>query len=233
AIFYTAAVWRWNSSLETGNFVPEGETAPAKLAESRIQTAPSSLCQFSYALDTHRDKTLWEAQQAFETYIKDIPGFNKSKKTRRAWQDGADGSRSAYVMSAQMFFKRTRSTAKREASVKYVLHPWIEAASKTTSYFPNPDRPSLFEAAKGRLMNISECDPAYIRTGDLVWISFFAEFIIGLNNWSTTFTPYEVVRVATVSPDLVGEGLSVSDEDEDPRPCLAAGLAFNIREFPT
>lgn len=28
AIFYTAAIWLWNSDLETGNYAPNGETAP-------------------------------------------------------------------------------------------------------------------------------------------------------------------------------------------------------------
>ena len=36
AILHTAAIWRWNSDLETGNYVPAGEIAPAKLAESRV-----------------------------------------------------------------------------------------------------------------------------------------------------------------------------------------------------
>ena len=36
ARFYTAGIWRWNSSLETGNYVPPGETPPARLAESRM-----------------------------------------------------------------------------------------------------------------------------------------------------------------------------------------------------
>lgn len=36
AIFYTAAVWMWNSDLETGNFVPPGATALGKVSESRL-----------------------------------------------------------------------------------------------------------------------------------------------------------------------------------------------------
>ncbi|KAH9887374.1 hypothetical protein C8Q73DRAFT_606404, partial [Cubamyces lactineus] len=205
AILHTAAIWRWNSDLETGNYIPVGEVAPAKLAESRVQTTPSSVCQFSYAFDTRHDKALWDAQRAFEELAQATPGFNKGNKSRRTWQDGNDASVTAYVMSAQMFFKRTKFTSKREASVSYTLHPWISHATKTTSYFANPDRPKFFEPFKDELRAIEDCDPDHIRTGDLVWISFFAEFIVGLNNWSTTFTPYEIVRVGSVAPELVGD----------------------------
>lgn len=36
AVFTTAAVWRWSTDLDTGNYVPEGETAPEKLLEARV-----------------------------------------------------------------------------------------------------------------------------------------------------------------------------------------------------
>ncbi len=156
--------------------------------------------------------------------MKDIPGFNKSKKLRRAWQDGSDTSRTVYVMSSQMFLKRTPSHSKKEADVEYPLHPWIETVKRTTSYFPNPDRPEFLEPSRGHLVSISECDPPHIRTGDLVWITFFAEFIIGLNNWSTAFTPFEIIRVGAVTPDLVGDGLSGAAEEDVPRPRLGAGF---------
>ena len=35
AVFFTAAVWLWNSNLETGNFVPEGEF-PLKPSKMRM-----------------------------------------------------------------------------------------------------------------------------------------------------------------------------------------------------
>ncbi|KAI0359247.1 hypothetical protein OH77DRAFT_1374941, partial [Trametes cingulata] len=204
AVFHTVGIWRWNSDMETGNYVPHGESAPAKLAESRIQSEPGSLCQFSYAIGTNHDKTLWEAQTVFEKLATSTKGFNRSKKTRRSWQNGSN-TNSPYVLSSQMFLKRTQFTSRKEASVSYPLHPWIANAAKNTSYFPNPDRPAVFEPLGSRLCDIKDCNPPYLRTGDLVWISFFVEFIIGMNNWSTTFTLYEFVRVGTVSPDLVGD----------------------------
>lgn len=39
AVFYTAAVWTWNSDMQTGNFVPAGAAAQTKIAESRLYVA--------------------------------------------------------------------------------------------------------------------------------------------------------------------------------------------------
>lgn len=168
--------------------------------------------------------------QAFETYVTNVPEFNVHRKLRRSWQDGSDTSSSIYQMSGQMFVKRSKFTSLREQTVAYPLHPWVETASKTSSYFPNPDRTRFLEPSNGVLVNISECDPPYIRTGDFVCISFFSEFIIGNNNWSTTFTPYEVIRVATVSPDLVGDGKGGDFEPDQPREGVIAGQRFLMRK---
>ncbi len=85
AIFYTVGIWRWNSHLETGNFVPKGKPVPERLAEDRMyaestltrslqwlltraysQSDPNNLCQISYAFDTFKDKSLWIAQRVSE-----------------------------------------------------------------------------------------------------------------------------------------------------------------------
>lgn len=86
-------------------------------------------------------------------------------------------------MSAQIFSKRSRYSGKREASIKYPLHPWItEATKKPSVYYANPDRPKIFQAVHGALQNITESgQPPYLKTGDLVWLSFSVEFIIGLH----------------------------------------------------
>ncbi|KAJ8457466.1 hypothetical protein ONZ51_g11514 [Trametes cubensis] len=232
AIFHTAAVWRWNSDMETGNYVPIGEVAPTKLVESRIQNEPGTLCQFSYAVDTQHDKSIWAAQQLLEKYVQSVKGFNPHKKSRRPWQDGSNRNE-VYVFSAQMSFKRTKYTARKEASLQYTLHPWIADVVAKTSYFANPDRPSLFEPRAGKLIDLKDCETPHLRTGDLVWIGFYVEFIIGLNHWSTTLTPYEIVRVATVTPSLVGDGQYFDDGMDVPRQRLQAGDVIPISEdFP-
>ncbi|KAI0328307.1 hypothetical protein GY45DRAFT_1255183 [Cubamyces sp. BRFM 1775] len=225
-MFHTAAIWRWNSDLETGNFVPPDAEVPAKLAEARI--TPGSLCQFSYAIDTQRDKSVWAAQKAFEDYVQGVDGFNRSHKPRRPWQDGNEAYSHVYVLSAQMFFKRTRYTSRKEASVSYTLHPWIEEVRSKTPYFPNPDRPRLFEPHGNVLRALEESELPHLKTGDLVWISFYVEFIIGVNNWSTTFTPCEVVRVGRVAADLVGDMTPTEDGEDEPRGMLKAGDKFSF-----
>lgn len=161
--------------------------------------------------------------QTFEAYVQTMPGFNKSRKLRRSWQDGNDPNITVYVMSAQMFIKRTKFTAKRELSIQYPLHPWISAAAQSSPYFPNPNRPAFLEPSNGVLVDMASCNPGHIRTGDLVWVSFSVEYIIGMNNWSATFTPLDIVRVASVSPDLVGDRQGVDNDDDEPRIRLVPG----------
>ncbi|PIL26208.1 hypothetical protein GSI_11963 [Ganoderma sinense ZZ0214-1] len=227
ATFWTAGIWRWNSHLETGNYVPPGEVAPARLAEGRIQRVPNNLCQFSYGIDTSHDDSLWKAQAKFEDYIVKVNGFNPHQKDRREWQNGA-GNQHSFVFSSQMFVKRTSYTRAKEASRSYSLHPWVAGATKKgTEFFANHERPEMFEPdAAGGLRPLSECYPPSLKLGDLVWLSFSAEFFIGGKYWSTSFVPYEFVRVGTVALDLLPEIRKEFDPDdvEVPRERLGAGM---------
>ncbi|KAI9056624.1 hypothetical protein FKP32DRAFT_1585545, partial [Trametes sanguinea] len=229
AILTTVGVFRWGYDPEVGNFVPKGATASARIPESRIQNEPNYLCQFSYGIDTHRDKHVWHAQKAFEDYVQSLDGFNKAQKSRRTWQDGstANNTNSVYTFMSQVFIKRTPTTRHRERLISFELHDWIkQATGPNSSYFANPDRPMLFELRDGELHDIKTCDPPYLRTGDLLWISFGVEFIIGADIWSSTFVPYEIVRVGTVSPDLVGDAIERPSAmaESIPRPRLQVGM---------
>ncbi|KAH9854422.1 hypothetical protein C2E23DRAFT_713065, partial [Lenzites betulinus] len=202
AMFHTAAVWRWNSHLETGNFVPTGAVVETRVAESRVYI--NNLCQFSYAINTHVDQSIWDAQKAFEQFVAKADGFNRTGKKRRPWQDSATPT-SSFVMSSQIFTRRPGGSARKDVQVPYTVHPWIqEAVKKDPNYMPNPARPKMFELSEGALVAIKDCDPPYIAKGDVVWISFAVEFIVGASSWSTTFIPYEIVRVGTAAADLLG-----------------------------
>lgn len=118
-------------------------------------------------------------------------------------------------------------TSHRERDISYNLHPWIAAATGPKSgFFANPDKPKIFELCNDELRAIEECSPPYIKKGDLVWMSFSVVFIIGTDAWSTTCVPFEIVRVGTVSPDLLGISGSSGGgtEVEVPRAQLKAGL---------
>ncbi|RDX42575.1 hypothetical protein K466DRAFT_454119, partial [Polyporus arcularius HHB13444] len=206
AVFTSVGLWRWNSDLETGNFVPIGHPAPEHLAEERIQATPNNLCQFSYALDTEKDKGLWVAQKAFEELVSKEKDFNIHKKDRRVWQSGAEGNDNIFILTSQVFCKRTPYTRVREAGIQYELHDWIaQATAKPKEYFANPDRPAFFEPRDGKLRPMKECQPPYPKLGDLMWFSFVVEIFIGTKNWITKFVPLEFVRVGRVSTDLLGE----------------------------
>ena len=172
-------------------------------------------------------KRCTDALQKFEEYIVNVNGFNPHQKERREWQNGF-GPLHSFVFSSQMFVKRTTYTRAKEASRSYELHPWIAAATKKgMEYFPNNERPEIFEPdAGGGLRPLSECYPPTLKLGDLVWVSFSVEFFIGGKFWSTSFVPYEFVRVGTVALDLLPEIRKEFDQDdvEAPRERLGAGM---------
>ncbi|KAH9848706.1 hypothetical protein C2E23DRAFT_738930 [Lenzites betulinus] len=233
AIFHTAAIYRWGTNDETGNFVLSGKQAESGVPD---RTEPSTLCQFSYGIDTHRDKTIWKAQKAFEEYVAGVQGFNKAQKKRRPWQDGttAEKPNSMFVFNSQVFVKRNQATKHREAHIPYELHDWIKAVtvdSPRSEYFANPDRPALLEPQQGQLCSIKKSSPPAMQKGDLVWMSFSVQFIIGSDTWSTTFVPYEIVRVGTVAQDLVGEPdrPAAIVEAAVPRGRLQVGMKVDMR----
>ncbi|KAI9069789.1 hypothetical protein FKP32DRAFT_1559045 [Trametes sanguinea] len=205
AVFYTAAIWMWNSDMETGNFVPVGQEATAKIAENRIQHHPNTLCQFSYAVDTVVDKTLYNAQKKLEEYVTAQPNFNRMKKPRRKWQEGEGSYDSTYIFVSPVFIRRGVYTWKRERLISYALHPWIQDATGPGSqFFANPDRPRVFEAVGGVLHDIAGCVPSSLQFGDLVWISFTVDFAVGGAAWNPNFKPVEIVRVGSVATSLIG-----------------------------
>ncbi|KAI0716618.1 hypothetical protein C8Q76DRAFT_616577, partial [Earliella scabrosa] len=232
AVFHTAAVWQWNAHLETGNFVPLGQTAPRGLREARIQTMPSNLCQVDYTINTEYDGSIFEAQKKLEGLVSSRPGFNKGNKPRREWQQGGEGYGQSFVFSSQLFVKSWKRTRNGSGELPYDLHPWIAEAIADTDWRPNPDRPSIFDCVDGRLVSINEAQPPYLKRYDLVWISFFVQFIVGQNAWSPTFTPLEIIRVGTVPEELIDvqDTESAYVEEVEPKRRLKAGDTFVFGE---
>ncbi|KAI0683361.1 hypothetical protein C8T65DRAFT_595191, partial [Cerioporus squamosus] len=236
AIFHSVGMWRWNSPLETGNFVPSGQSAPERLAEERIQSTANYRCQLSYGLDTASDKSLWEAQKARQDFIRTEKGFNVHGKERRKWQSGDDGNDSMFVLTSQLFCKRTIYSRPKEARIKYPLHPWIaEATGKDSEFFANPDRPKMLDVGppgQPELIDVKQTSSPYMKVGDLVWFSFIVEFFIGSNYWITNAIPLEFVRVGRLSPELLASvrGVQVGEEELAPLDRLGVGQKFELRE---
>lgn len=136
--------------------------------------------------------------------------FNKLGKSRRPWQN-SNNPQPNYVMNSNIFVRQSAVSEEKKANFPYTLHPSIAQAIKANpAYMANPDRPRIFELVKGRLTAIQRCNPPYLARGDLLWLSFSAEFVIGGGAWTTTFIPYEIVRVGSVSPNLIGGASTTS-----------------------
>lgn len=169
----------------------------------------------------------------FEEFVQKEKDFNPHKKERRQWQSGVEGNDSTFILTSQIFCKRTPYTRAKEAGIPYTLHPWIaNATQKPKEYFPNPDRPAFFEPESGELHDMKECTPPYPKLGDLVWFSFIVEFFIGPKNWITNFVPLEFIRVGRVSTDLLAEVRTFEPEDEElqPRNRLTVGQKYGLGE---
>ncbi|PPQ71225.1 hypothetical protein CVT26_011003 [Gymnopilus dilepis] len=219
ALFCHAGVWAWNSPLSTGNYVPEGQSAPEGLPEGRIQNQPNYKCELAYAFDTSVDDSLWKHFRIFEDHVKKQPNFNKGSRKRRSWQSGVDPStRTKYVMGAKLFARRTPLNAKdantadgQEYLVPYEIHPWILEGLRNfpeLHQVPNPHRPMYYDLSEGVLRKLKDTNEPVFQKNDIVRVVFSMAFIIGGINWYPEVIPIEFTRVGklpgymTASADL-------------------------------
>lgn len=136
------------------------------------------------------------------------------------------------MMSSNLVVRRATVSPEVLAQFPYDIHPWIKAATKDNpNYVANPNRPRMFELVQGTLRDIKDCDPPHLSKGDLVWVSFSVEFLIGGQAWSTNFIPYEIVRVGTVSLGLIGGEQNISNVPTAPQRGLQVGLRVPMSEF--
>ena len=134
-----------------------------------------------------------------------MKSFNEHNKPRRTWQDGSK-DQTSFILSSQMFVKRTIFTRKQEKTINFPLHQWVRDATKEGSpYCPNPTKPVVLFPRNGQLRPIEESSVPVLKLGDLVWFTFHVEFFIGTQSWGTTFIPREFVRVGRVSSELLGD----------------------------
>ncbi len=199
------------------------------------QRVPGPRCQFAYAINTKSHKWLFDAQlvreyhdeypitrsdtlQVLDNYISGVKGFmsDPDRRPRREWQSEPDASRApTYVLSSQVFVRKTAGSRKQKP-VKYPLHEWIISATKENSnYLPNPDRPKTLEPHRDTLKEIATSNPPALQRGDFVWISFFVEYIVGTRAWYPAFVPLEIIRVATLAPDVLQSIDEETPADDD------------------
>lgn len=156
--------------------------------------------------------------------------FNRTCKKRRPWQDGT-GNLGTYVFSSNLVVRRAGVDAEKLANFPYEVHPWIQQATKENpGYVANPHRPRIFDLVNGELRDIKDCSPPYLAKGDIVWISFAVELLIGAS-WASTFIPYEIVRVGKVSSELIGAEPNTANAPTAPLQGLTVGLKVPISKF--
>ncbi|KAJ7665239.1 hypothetical protein DFH06DRAFT_1127576 [Mycena polygramma] len=204
AIFAHAGVWCWASPPQTGNFVPEGETAPEGVHPSRIMAVLSKKVETSYTFNTEDDPSFYNSAQILEEHAKGLKGFNKYNKTRRSWQEGiTDYSRRRFIFSSRLVIRRTphNSKAGSEASLPPDLHPWLQDALRAQRYqiwIPNPEMPAILNFDDGKLEALKPTDSRYFENGDLVWFSFALSFDVNSNNWMPEYKPLDFIRVGNL-----------------------------------
>ncbi|KAJ7476316.1 hypothetical protein B0H11DRAFT_1727375, partial [Mycena galericulata] len=222
AIFSHAGVWCWASPPQTGNFVPEGESAPEGIHSSRIQPVLSRKIETSYAINTEDDPSFYESARILEDYATSLQGFNKHKKDRRNWQEGkTEFSRRRFIFSSRLVVRRSPLNSKEGAPppLLYQLPPWLQAALDAQRYpvwMANPEMPAILDYEGGKLKMLKPTSHRYFDNGDIVWFSFALSFDVNSNNWMPEYKPLDFIRVGvlpessntrddyTVAP-LVGE----------------------------
>lgn len=114
-----------------------------------------------------------------------------------------------------MFVRSFNQDTSKLNNPPYPLHPWVKDVVQPKAgkqdYYANPHRPEIWDCTTGTMIRIKNADPPSLRRGDIVWISFHVEFIIGGNSWSTQLTPRHIIRVSTIPAILI------TPEDEVPK----------------
>ena len=135
-----------------------------------------------------------------ENYLKALPGFNTFDYPRRPYQSGDDPALTKRFRVRVPMFLRKRETAARPVAAGRLDPSVIEAANRSSVYYPNPDRPAVFSLQDRCVLRaLAKSDPPNFERGDIVCMSFTVSFVfIGLS-WTTEIMPLEFVRVAAAS----------------------------------
>ena len=158
----------------------------------------------------------------FEELVVKETAFNKSCKPRRNWQKGDNGYDDTFTFSAQVFVRPYAYDVNRLKNPPYPLHPWVREVVQPTSgkqeYYANPYRPEVWDCSTGTMTRIDKANPPSLQKGDIVWMSFHVEFIIGMQTWSTQLTPRHIIRVGRMPGVLLtnmADGNAVNEQEPD------------------
>ncbi|KAF6742110.1 hypothetical protein DFP72DRAFT_1109714 [Ephemerocybe angulata] len=203
-----AFVVAYSTPLDTGNFVPEGCTAPEGMFDSQLRREPGPRAQINITYDYSVDTNLAEYVEFFETWVKGIPDFNKVKRERSKWMTPsyiADSSR--HTVSIPIFQRKTAFNCKDgKYEVPYDVNPWIAEASfpHNQQWIPNPAIVRVLELGNDETLIdvLKSSDDPSLSSGDLVKMTFKVNFAVGPSSWTSNYMPIQIIRVGRVNRDL-------------------------------
>ncbi|PPR04169.1 hypothetical protein CVT26_003809 [Gymnopilus dilepis] len=228
AVLVHTAIWRSNTSFDTGNFAPEGQKPPIHVSNQRVQRAPGFKCEITYTIDTTTEDSFYTNLQILEEYIQTVKGFNRENKERSPWQDGTH--RDTYNLTSKLFVL----TSLNPKEPTFQPHQWlvdVVKGQKKAEYAINPRRPSYFDMVDKKAIKLEKSKPPRYCCGDIIWFSFKVSFYVGNQYWSSDLTPIEFVRVARG----IKFGLNNAEDDDDDeegnkKRSLEEGSAISIIE---
>ncbi|PPR05208.1 hypothetical protein CVT26_012303 [Gymnopilus dilepis] len=208
AVLVHTAIWRSNTSFDTGNFAPEGQKPPIHVSNQRVQRAPGFKCEITYTIDTTTEDSFYTNLQILEEYIQTVKGFNRENRERSPWQDGTH--RDTYNLTSKLFVL----TSLNPKEPTFQPHQWlvdVVKGQKKAEYAINPRRPSYFDMVNNKAVKLEKSKPPRYCCGDIIWFSFKVSFYVGNQYWSSDLTPIEFVRVARG----IKFGLNNAEDDDD------------------
>ncbi|PPQ74435.1 hypothetical protein CVT26_001416 [Gymnopilus dilepis] len=228
AVLVHTAIWRSNTSFETGNFAPEGQKPPIHVSNQRIQRAPGFKCEITYTIDTTTEDSFYTNLQILEEYIQTVKGFNRENRERSPWQDGTH--RDTYNLTSKLFVM----TSLNPREPAFQPHEWLTnvvKGQKKAEYAINPRRPSYFDMVDKKAVKLEKSKPPRYCAGDIIWFSFKVSFYVGNQYWSSDLTPVEFVRVARgIKFGLNNPEDDDEDEEGNKKRSLEDGSAISIIE---
>ena len=138
--------------------------------------------------------------QAVERFALSDAQFNTAQKPRRAWQGERDESANRrYLLNIRMFFQKGKGGA---PPLPYEPHPLVQKALEDNpTWYANPERPKPFSMEGKKLVDLKDATEPTFRRGDVVWMTFSVQLILGAKAWWTELVPKCFVRVGRVPMD--------------------------------
>ncbi|KAF6758166.1 hypothetical protein DFP72DRAFT_845133 [Ephemerocybe angulata] len=198
----------YSTPLDTGNFVPEGCTAPEGMYDSQMRREPGPRAQVNITFDYGMDPNLSEYVDFLETWVQGIPEFNKAKRARSNWMTPAYIAESSrHTVSIPVFQRKNAFNCKDgKYEVPYEVHPWIAEASVPNNqhWIPNPSIVRVLErGVDDTLVDVLlESETPALKSGDLVKMTFKVNFAVGPSSWTSNYMPVQIIRVGRVDRDL-------------------------------